>query len=86
MIILVGKHRRHAKVYNMTMQIGEDDVYLLHDYHDRIVVGFGFKYFNQDAPDVILYRGLKWSRGNLDVIPARYSSIICSARQYERRW
>lgn len=48
----------------------------------KIIVGFDFAHFNQEAPKQIMYRGKIYFRDMLEFMDPRDSSLFCSVRGY----
>jgi hypothetical protein len=58
------------------------DVYVLGEHDDRLVIGFGFSFFNADSPATITHNDKTYVRGLLEAIPSAYASSLCSSRNY----
>lgn len=67
----------------MTKHLPEE-YYILEVKEDQIIIGMGFKHFNQECAPEVIYGGERYKWGPMTIIPKSLASSICSAREYNK--
>lgn len=68
----------------MTTRFLPEEYWILEIKHSQIVIGMGFKHFNQECAPEVIYDGERYEAGMLTCIPASLANSCCSAREYNK--
>lgn len=62
--------------------MSKEDYFVLEEYEDHIIVGFGFSHFNRDCDEYIIHNNCQYKWGPLEAMRLDEASHLCAKRRY----